>query len=86
MARRARKKSVVKARKVKRAATRGKVKTKPGSKTATKTKKKAARRPRPKARADGIADKVAGAFRTVVDTFKETGALRKKMQPPGSEP
>ena len=83
MAERARKKSTVKAKKVERAATRRKVKTRPRSKPATK--KKAARRPR-KARPDGIADKVASAFHTVVDTITETRALRNKMGPRGSEP
>lgn len=99
MAKSARTKSAVKVKKVKRAATRGKVKPKPRSRIGSKprsksvsksgskpaTKKQAARRPRA-ARPEGIADKVASAFHTVVDAIQETRALRNKMGPRGSEP
>jgi hypothetical protein len=84
MAKKARKKSAVKAKKVKRARPRNKVKTKRKAKTAAR--KKAVRKPRPKAQPQGIADKVASAFHTLVDTIKETGELRNKLGRPGSEP
>jgi hypothetical protein len=84
MAQKARKKSAVKAKTVKRASSPKKVKAKPKSKTAPK--KKAVRKPRPKAQPEGIIDKVASAFHTVVDAIKETGALRNKMGRTGSEP
>ena len=85
MAKKARKKSVVKAKKRKRATTPARVKAKSRTKTVTKTKK-AVRRPRPKPQPEGVADKVASAFHTVVDTIKETGTLRNKLGPRGSEP
>ncbi len=82
MAKKARKKSAGKARKARRA----KVKTKAKIKTKSKTlvQKKPARKSRRKAQPKGIADRVRGAFHTVVDTIKETGALRNKMEPPGT--
>ena len=83
MAQKARKRSAVKAKKVKRATTRAKVKAKPKAKTAAR--KKAVRKPRPEA-PQGIVDKVASAFHTVVDAIKETGALRNKLGRTGSEP
>ena len=83
MAKKARKKSVVKAKKLKRARTRERVITKSKSRTVTK---KAVRKPRRKAQPEGIADKVASAFHTLVDTIKETGTLRNKIGPRGSEP
>lgn len=82
MAKKARKKSVVKTKKRKRARTPERAKTK--SRSRTVTKKKAVRKP--KAQSEGIADKVASAFHTLVDTIKETGTLRTKMGPRGSEP
>lgn len=82
MAKKARKKSVVKAKKRKRATTPERVK----AKSRVATRKKAVRKPRPKPRPEGIANKVASAFHTVVDTIKETGALRNKLGPRGSEP
>jgi hypothetical protein len=82
MAKKARKKSAAKGKKVKRATATAKVKTKPKSKIATKNKP--ARKPRPKARLKGITDKVVSAFHTLVDTIKETDALRNKMERPGT--
>ena len=82
MAKNARKKSVVKAKKRKRARTRERVKARPKSKTVTR--KKAVRKP--KAQPEGIVDKVASAFHTLMDTIKETGTLRNKLGPRGSEP
>jgi hypothetical protein len=88
VAKKARKKSAAKEKKLKRAKatakvkTKGKSKTKPKSKTVTKNKP--VRKPRPKARLKGITDKVASAFRTLVDTIKETEALRNKMERPGT--
>jgi len=37
-----------------------------------------------KRRARSIGDKIAGAYRTVVDTVKGTDRLRNKMEPPGT--
>lgn len=82
MAKKARKKSAAKEKKVKRAKATAKVKTKAKSKTVTKNKP--VRKPRPKARPKGITDKVASASHTVVDTIKETDALRNKMERPGT--
>ena len=90
MAKKARKKSAVKARKVKRAkaATKTRNKTKAKSKTSVQKKtavpKKPARKSRRTARPKGIADRVAGVFHTAVDTVRETDALRNKMEPPGT--
>ncbi len=94
MAKKARKRSAVKARKAKRAKakTKTKVRTKAKSRTSVKktsakraaVKKKPARKSRRKAQPKGIADRVSGAFQTVVDTIQETEALRNKMEPPGT--
>jgi hypothetical protein len=84
MAKKARKKSAIKAKKVTRASARKTVKAKRKSRAAAT--KKVVRKPRPKAQSEGIVDKVASAFHTLVDTIKETGALRNKMGRPGSEP
>ena len=84
MAKKARKKSAVKARKVKRAKVKTKTKIKTKAKSKTLVQKKPARKSRRKAQPKGIADRVVGAFHTVMDTIKETDALRKKMEPPGT--
>ena len=80
MAKKARKKSVAKAKKAKGAKAKTKTKTKTKAKSKTSVRKKPAR----KAQRKGIAGRVAGAYHTVVDTIKETGALRDKMEPPGT--
>ncbi len=80
MAKKARKKSVAKARKAKGAKAKTKTKIKTKAKSKTPVRKKPARKAQPK----GIAGRVAGAYHTVVDTIKETGALRDKMEPPGT--
>jgi hypothetical protein len=49
-------------------------------KSTTKRKKKAARKARPKS----AAGKVAGAYRVVVDTVRETDRLRNKLEPPAT--
>jgi len=53
------------------------------SKTArnkTAAKKKTKRKARPKT----VKNKITGAYRTVIDTFKDTDRLRNKMEPPGT--
>ena len=80
MAKKARKKSVAKAKKAKGAKAKTKTKTKTKAKSKTSVRKKPAR----KAQRKGIAGRVAGAYHTVVDTIKETGALRDKVEPPGT--
>ena len=80
MAKKARKMSKAEAKKPKSAKT--KIKTKAKSKTVVK--KKPARILRRKAKPKGIAEQVVSAFHTVVDTIKETEALRNKMEPPGT--
>jgi hypothetical protein len=84
MAKKARKKSAVKARKAKRARVKIKTKVKAKAKSKTLVQKKPARKSRRKAQPKGIADRVRGAFHTVVDTIEGTGALRNKMEPPGT--
>jgi hypothetical protein len=86
VARKPRRKSGAKAKKGKRAKTRRaktkRAKTKVKAKAATR--KKPARKARAKAQPKSITEKVAGAFQTLVDTFKETGTLRNKLATPGS--
>ena len=78
MAKKARKKFAAKKKIVKRAKATAKTKVK------FVTKNKSVWKPRPKARPRGITDKVASTFHTVVETIKETDALRNKMEPPGT--
>jgi hypothetical protein len=80
MAKKARKKSAAKKKIVKRAKATAKTK----AKFKFVTKNKPVWKPRPKARPRGITDKVASTFHTVVETIKETDALRNKMEPPGT--
>ena len=80
MAKTARKKSVAKARKAKGTKAKG-AKAKTKTKIMTKAKSKTSVR---KAQPKGIAGRVASAYHTVVDTIKDTGALRNKMEPPGT--
>ena len=77
-----------------------KARKKAGKKAAVKTKKKSPAKKRVVARkaksaaksapskkkrtAKGLGAKVAGAYRTVVDTFKGTDQLRNKMEQPGT--
>jgi UDP-2,3-diacylglucosamine pyrophosphatase LpxH len=85
MAKKARKKSVAKAKKAKGAKAKGaKAKTKTKVKTKAKSKTSVRKKPARKAQPKGISGRVAGAYHTVVDTIKETGALRDKMEPPGT--
>lgn len=85
MAKKARKKSVAKAKKAKGAKAKGaKAKTKTRTKTKAKSKTSVRKKPARKARPKGISGRVAGAYHAVVDTIKETGALRDKMEPPGT--
>jgi hypothetical protein len=81
MAKKVRKMSKAKAKKPRRAKT--KIRTKAKSKSVIK-KKKPARIRRRKAKPKGISDKVASAFHIVLDTIKDTDALRNKMEPPGT--
>ena len=74
MARKTRKR-VAKAKKAKRATRRTKARK---AVSRSKPKKRPAARKR-KAKAQGIAGKVSSAFESVVDTVKETSALREKM-------
>jgi hypothetical protein len=77
-------------RKTKRAAAPKKSSKKSAKKSSRKTKKtvqlsKAKKRPAArKAKPQGIVDRVSNAFQGVVDTVKETSALRDKMSPPGT--
>ena len=84
MAKKARQRSVVKSKTVKRTRTPEKVEPKRKSKPAAG--KTAVRKPRPEAPPQGFVDKVASAFHTVVDAIKETGTLRNKLGRTGSEP
>ena len=68
-------KRVAKAKKTKRATKRKKAKK---AVSRSKPKKRPPARKR-KPRKQGIAGKVSGAFESVVDTVKETSALREKM-------
>ena len=82
----ARKKSAAKAEKAKRG-THNKAKTKSKVtkvKAKGKTKTPAARKARPKAQPEEFTAKVASADQVVVDTVKETSALRNKMESPGT--
>jgi hypothetical protein len=74
MAKKARKKSAVKARKTKRAKVKTKTKIKTKAKPKTLAKKKPAQKARQKTQPKGIAAAVVGASPTVVDTVKETEA------------
>jgi hypothetical protein len=86
MAKKARKKSAAKAKKAKsaKAKTKTKVKTKAKSKSKARSKTPVRKKPARKAQPKGIAGRVAGAYHTVVDTIKETRAVRDKMEPPGT--
>ena len=46
--------------------------------------RKAANRRRTKRRARSVGETIVGAYRTVVNTIKDTGRLRNKMEPPGT--
>jgi hypothetical protein len=81
MAKKAKRRTPAKARPAKRK----KAATKPKAAKARRTQS-AAKRARParrKAKSPGLGTRVANAFRSVVDTVKETGALREKLEPPG---
>jgi hypothetical protein len=88
MANKARKKSAAKEKNVRRAKATAKVKAKPKSKTkiksATVSRSKAVRKTSPKVGPKGIAEKIASSFQMLVDTIKETDALRNKMGRPGT--
>jgi hypothetical protein len=81
MAKKARKKSIAKTKKAKR--TKTKIR-KAKAKSKTVIKKKPAQKPRWKVEPKGITEKVVSVFHTVVDTVKETDALRNKMEPTGT--
>jgi hypothetical protein len=72
MARKARKKPAAKTRKKSRAVT--KTKRKPVA------KKKTARTAKPRS----FTDRIANAYRTVIDTVKGTDRLRNKLEPPAT--
>jgi hypothetical protein len=72
MAKKARKKSAAKGRKKTKAVARKK------SRSATKRRK--VRKARPKT----LGEDVSRAYRTVVDTIKDTDRLRNKLEPPGT--
>ena len=65
-----------------------KARKKVGKKTAAKRKAKrktaAKRKPIRKARPKSVSNKISGAYRTVIDTFKGTDRLRNKLEPPGT--
>jgi hypothetical protein len=77
MAKKARKKSAAKSKKA------AKRKTKPLAKKPA-TKKRAVKKKKPAAPPKSFKDKVAGAYRTVIDTFKGTDELRNKLEPPAT--
>lgn len=81
MAKTARKKSAAKAKKTskKKAKARNKPKNKSKNKPMTKKKKKTR-----KARRRTVGDRLASAYRTVVDTVKGTDRLRNKLEPPAT--
>ena len=49
-----------------------------------KTARPKAKKRRYRGGAQTLGDKVAGAYRTVVDTIKGTGQLRNKLEPPAT--
>ena len=55
-----------------------------GKQKRSKTASRKGHRRRTKRRARSIGDKVAGAYRTVVDTIRDTGRLRNKIEPSGT--
>ena len=75
MAKKARKKSAVKAKKAKRAKVKTKTKIKTKAKPKALAKTKPAQKVSKKTQLEGIATAVVGASHTVVDTVKETEAL-----------
>ena len=72
MARKRRKSSAGKRKKKSRTATR--------KKSRAQAKKRKLRRQRPRT----LGDKVSSAYRTVVDTIKDTDQLRNKLEPPAT--
>ena len=65
------------ARKKRKSSAGGRKKKAPSAKR--KSRRKLPRRPK-----RSLRDKVAGAYRTVVDTIKDTDRLRNKLEPPAT--
>ena len=62
----------------------GKRKKKPKAATRKKSRVTAKKRKLRKRRPRSFGDKVSSAYRTVVDTIKDTDQLRNKMEPPAT--